>query len=197
MPLSGENHTEVHQIVGSLIMRAFDLEQPGSRILDEDTVTVGCKRHVYPRQSSYLAGDLRQLDPTAELCRMAATHMADPAVIKGDLDRTPTPSPASAGETAAIVRGMLNAGVMTPKKRRVKPEGRRAVRGEDGVSWALPWGVYLVDPRRGEPSDRLKLRMLVRLSSGSCQVNGKAIGGAVSVRLERHEISKRTVLALR
>lgn len=198
MPLSGPNSSQVHQVVASLILRTFDLEHPGSGILDADTVSIGCKRHVYRRQSSFLAGDLRKLDPLAELSLMVVTFLADPAVVSGALDRAPTAPPASAClETVATARDLLSAGVVEPKKNRIKREGRRAVRGEGGSSWALPWGIYLVDPLRGVPGDRPKLRMLVLLSKGSCQVNGKVVGRSVSVRHEIAEESKRSVLALR
>ena len=198
MPLSGPNSSQVHQVVASLILRSFDLGHPGSGILDSDTVSVRCKRHVYRRQSNFLAGDLRQLDPPAELSLMVNSFLADPAVVSGGLDRAQTASPSSAClETVATARGLLSAGVVAPRKNRIKSEGRRAVRGEDGISWALPWGIYLVDLPRGAPGDRLKLRMLVLLSKGSCQVNGKVIGRSVSVRHESAEVSKRSVLALR
>ena len=198
IPLSGPNHLLVHQVVASVILRAFDLEYPDSGILDTDTVAVRYRRHVYWRKSSFLAGDLRQLDPTAELLRMVVSFLADPAVVSGALERTPTAPPASAClETAATARSLLNTVVVGAKKTPIKPEGRRVVRCEDGASWALPWGIYSVDPRRGRPTDRLKLRMRILLSTGSCQVNGRAIGRSVSVRQERAEVSKRSVLALR
>ncbi|CAM9583843.1 unnamed protein product [Laminaria digitata] len=198
MPFSGPNQFQVHQVIASLILRAFDLEHPGSGILDTDTVSTRYMRHVYMRQSSFLAGDLRQLDPFAELSRMVTKFLADPAITSGDLDRAPTAPPASAClETAATARGLLIAADVAPRKSTNKAEGRRAVRDEDGSSWALPWGIYLWDPRRGRATDRLKLRMLVLLSKGSCQVNGKAIGRSVRVRQERAEVSKRSVLALR
>lgn len=188
----------MHQVVASLILRTFDLEHPGSGILDADTVSIGCKRHVYRRQSSFLAGDLRKVDPPAELSLMVVSFLADPAVVSGALDRAPTAPPASAClETVATARDLLSAGVVDPKKNRIKREGRRAVRGEGGASWALPWGIYVVDSVGGERRGRPKLRMLVLLSKESCHVNGKTVGRSVSVRHETTDVCKRSVLALR
>lgn len=198
MPLSGPDQVHVHKVVASLILRAFDLEHPGAGILEADTVSVRYKRHVHWRQSSFLAGDLRQVNPTAELSSIFVSSLADPAVVSGDLDLTPTAPPASTWlEPSAIARDLLDAGVVAPRRDRIETVGRRVLRCEDETSWVLPWGIYLVDPRRGEHTDRLKLRMRIILSSGSCQVNGKALGKSVTVRQERAEVSKRSVLALR
>ena len=188
----------MHQVVASLILRTFDLEHPGSGILDADTVSISCKRHVYQRQSSFLAGDLRKVNPPAELPLMMVRFLADPAVLSGALDRAPTAPPVSAClETAATARDLLSAGVVDPKKNRIKREGPRAMKGEGGASWALPWGIYVVDAVGGAPRGPLKLRMLVLLSKKSCQVSGITVGKSVSVMHETADVSKRSVLALR
>lgn len=201
-PTSGAAQLQVHKVAAAYIMRAFDLEHPNSGILDADEVAVGYKRHVYRMESTFVAGELREIDRNAELTIMAHRLFHDPRVMSGTLEPAPVPSgPDTNGilETPSEARKLLGAGVIEAKKSRTKASsvGGRVVKVDDGTSWKLPWGIYHVVHAGNKGGPLGVLRMLISLYKGTCLVNGMPVAKRVAVRVERSDINKRTVLALR
>ncbi len=182
----------MHKIAAAQIMEAFDREHPDSGILDTDTVNVLSRRYVSVRESSYLAGELRQIDRHSELNLLLASLLQDETVTSSKLDPAPIAPRESKPESAATARSMLDAGVVEKKRRRLRPEGGRSVPCNDGTSWLLPWGVYY-----WENPSRSSRRLLMKSAIGSCQVNGRSVGRAVMIQHAVTEINKRVVLALR
>ena len=191
MPTSGPSQTKIHKISAAHIMKAFDREHPDNGILDTDTVNVLSRRYVCVRESSFLAGELRQLNRHNELVLLVASLSKDKKVLSSKLDPAPIAPRESTPESAAAARAVLDAGVVETKRLRLRSKGPRSVVCNDGTSWLLPWGVIC------EEKDGRWRRLLVKFLISSCQVNGRSVGRAVAIRHAATEINKHVILALR
>lgn len=197
MPISGPSQNEIHIIAAARIMEKFDLEHPDSGILDTDIVTVKSKRHIYTRESTFLASELRQLDIHVELNSLMASLSQDKTVMSTTLDPAPESSTCETGR-AATERALLHAGVVEKKRKNLRSKGPRTVTCDDGTSWLLPIGVYYTERTKSQiPYKTLSLQISVGSSAGSCQVNGREVRRAVTLGHTRPGINKRTILAMR
>lgn len=192
MPISGPARATVHKIIAGSIMQTFDLEHPDFGILDTDEVAVSFKRHVYVKESSFQAGELRQLDEKTELSLLAASLWQDESVTSGVLELAPSrvePSTSSV-ETAAMARKLLVSSVAKPNSTNTDLKGPRTATCEDGTSWLLPAYVYFIRKNM--------LLLTIRLDKGTCQVNDRTIVRRdVVVRHRGEHVNKQTILALR
>ncbi|CAM9125939.1 unnamed protein product [Ectocarpus fasciculatus] len=199
MPMSGPAIATVHKIIAASIMQAFDLEHPDSGILDTGEVAVRFKRHVYVKESSFQAGELRQLNISSELSRLAASLWQNESVTSGVLELTPcTLEPSTSRvETAAMARKLLGSSVAKPNKTG-NGVGPRIATCDDGTSWVLPAFVYFSCDRKYRSGEHQALMLRVRLKKGTCQVNGRTIfGQGVFIQHLGEHINKQTILALR
>ncbi|CAN0117686.1 unnamed protein product [Ectocarpus fasciculatus] len=201
MPMSGPALATVHKIIAASIMQAFDLEYPDSGILDTGEVAVSFKRHLFVKESSFQAGELRQLNISSELSLLAASLWQDGSVTSGVLELAPSPLEPSTSsvETAAMASKLLGSSVAKPSKTGKGLEGPRTVTCDDGTSWVLPAFVYFPRVSRVRnhlPGNALQLR--VKLRKGTCQVNDRTIvRRVVEVQHLSEPVNKQTILALR
>ncbi|CAM9125862.1 unnamed protein product [Ectocarpus fasciculatus] len=200
MPMSGTAHATVHKIIAASIMQAFDLEYPDSGILDTDEVAVSFKRHLYVKESSFQAGELRQLNRICELSILAASLWQNGSVTSGVLELAPStlePS-ASSVKTAAMVRKLLGASVVKPNRTDTGVKGPRTVACDDGTSWLLPAHVYFYPDSKYWSGKHQALMLKILLKRGTCQVNDRTIVRRdVNVQHLSEHVNKQTTLALR
>ncbi|CBJ26966.1 expressed unknown protein [Ectocarpus siliculosus] len=200
MPMSGPAQATVHKIIAASIMQMFDLEHPDFGILDTDEVAVSFKRHVYVKESSFQAGELRQVNRTSELNLLATSLRQNGSVTSGVLELAPSSleSSISSVETAAMARKLLGSSVAKPNRTDIGVKGPRTVTCDDGTSWLLPPHISFCRESTFLSGNHQPLMLKILLKKGSCQVNGRTIVRRdVSVRHLCEHINKQTVLALR
>ncbi|CAN0526745.1 unnamed protein product, partial [Ectocarpus sp. 12 AP-2014] len=178
----------------------FDLEHPDFGILDTDEVAVSFKRHVYVKESSFQAGELRQVNRTSELNLLATSLRQNGSVTSGVLDLAPSPLEPSISsvETAAMARKLLGSRLAKPNRTSVGVKRPRTVTCDDGTSWLLPPHISFCRESKFLSGNHQPLMLKILLKKGSCEVNGRTIVRRdVSVRHLCEHINKQTVLALR